>query len=96
MIWMIRMTGVTRGDGTEGGKEGKGERGEERERGEEEGKLAQMGRTGRHHRLYNNTKEHFFGGPWCYILFFYAANFLFISLTSPKCARIVYLFFLAI
>ena len=33
------MTGVTRGDGTEGGEEGKGERGEE------EGKLLQTGRT---------------------------------------------------
>ena len=44
----------------------------------------------------NNTKEHFFGEPWCYILFFYAANFLFISLTSPKCVHIVYLFLLPV
>ena len=41
----------------------------------------------------NNTKEHFFGGPWCYILFFYAANFLFISpFISKMCPHCVFVF----
>ena len=37
------MTGVTRGDGTEGGEEGKGGGGKREEGGGEEGKLARDG-----------------------------------------------------
>ena len=40
-VCVTRVTGVTRGDGTEGGEEGKGEGGEE----EEEGKLDPAGST---------------------------------------------------
>ena len=48
-----RVTGVTRGDGTEGGEEGKGEGGE---RGEE-GKLPRTGRDGQDRRLYMSSSR---------------------------------------
>ena len=40
---LTRVTGVTRGDGTEGGEEGKGEEGGEERGGGEEGKLSRTG-----------------------------------------------------
>ena len=41
----------------------------------------------------NNTEEHFLWWTLLLYLAFCAANFLFISRTSPKCACILYLFF---